>query len=150
VSTKNDPGEFDCYAKALPDEPMFVLLGRDPSAPDLVSDWAYIRELDIQSGRRPRSDSAMVEEARRCAADMRLWRSRNDGAWRVSGDRLTAAERDIVEAFREWAWLRREAADWFAFPSHVSARVAFKAGVEWAQKQARARGETAQTERTKP
>lgn len=29
MGTKNNPGEFDCYANAAPDEPMFILLGRD-------------------------------------------------------------------------------------------------------------------------
>ena len=26
---KENPGRFDCYANALPDEPMFVLLARE-------------------------------------------------------------------------------------------------------------------------
>lgn len=33
MGTKNNPGAFDCYANAEPDEPMFVLLGRDKHAP---------------------------------------------------------------------------------------------------------------------
>lgn len=82
MGSKNDPGEFDCYANALPDEPMFILLGRDPSAPDLVNDWADVREAEIAAGKRPNSDSSMVEEARQCATNMRLWRRRNDGVWR--------------------------------------------------------------------
>jgi len=28
MATKKNPGEFDCYANAGPDEPMFVLLAR--------------------------------------------------------------------------------------------------------------------------
>lgn len=36
MGTKNNPGTFDCYANAAPDEPMFVLLGRDKHAPLLV------------------------------------------------------------------------------------------------------------------
>lgn len=82
MGSKNDPGEFDCYANALPDEPMFILLGRDPSGPDLVNDWADIREAEINAGKRPAEDRAMVEEARQCATNMRLWRKRNNGAWR--------------------------------------------------------------------
>ncbi|HAW11807.1 MAG TPA: aspartate decarboxylase, partial [Chloroflexi bacterium] len=31
MGTKNNPGKFDCYDDAHPDEPMFVLLGRDPA-----------------------------------------------------------------------------------------------------------------------
>lgn len=82
MGTKNDPGEFDCYANALPDEPMFILLGRDPSAPDLVNEWADLRAEEISNGKRPHSDLAMVDEARQCATEMRMWRRRNDGAWR--------------------------------------------------------------------
>lgn len=84
MGTKNNAGEFDCYANALPDEPMFILLARDPAAPDLVNDWADCRAAEICSGCRPKEDQAMVEEARKCATDMRLWRRRNDGAWRKS------------------------------------------------------------------
>lgn len=40
MGTKNIPGKFDCYANALPDEPMFILLARDPKAPDSVQLWA--------------------------------------------------------------------------------------------------------------
>jgi hypothetical protein len=40
MGTKNNPGKFDCYADAEPDEPMFVLLARDISAPFLVRLWA--------------------------------------------------------------------------------------------------------------
>lgn len=82
MGTKNNPGDFDCYANALPDEPMFILLGRDPSAPDLVNEWADTRDDEINEGKRPQSDRTMVEEARQCATDMRLWRRRNNGAWR--------------------------------------------------------------------
>ena len=32
MATKNNPGKFDCYTNAEPDEPMFILLGRDPVA----------------------------------------------------------------------------------------------------------------------
>ena len=61
--TKNNPGKFDCYAKAEPDEPMFVLLGRDKHAPTLVWLWSVLRELDQE-------DPAKVAEARECAVAM--------------------------------------------------------------------------------
>jgi hypothetical protein len=82
VGTKNNPGAYDCYANALPDEPMFILLARDPSAPSKVRAWAYDRENAIHHGHRPESDRAMVVEARRCADAMTAWRLANDGAWR--------------------------------------------------------------------
>lgn len=82
MGSKNEPGNFDCYHNALPDEPMFILLARDPSAPDLVVAWATERQRQIEKGFRPRSDQAMVDEAVRCAANMRHWRVVNNGAWR--------------------------------------------------------------------
>lgn len=29
MGTKNNPGKYDCYAKLEPDEPHFVLRGKD-------------------------------------------------------------------------------------------------------------------------
>jgi hypothetical protein len=63
MGTKNDPGAFDYYAAAAPDEPMFILLGRDKHAPTLVWLWASLRELDGE-------DAAKVKEARECALKM--------------------------------------------------------------------------------
>ena len=82
MGTKNNPAPFDCYANALPDEPMFILLARDPQAPGLLETWAVDRAAQIKAGLRPASDMAMVEEARQCAETMRRWREENDGAWR--------------------------------------------------------------------
>lgn len=66
MSTKNKPGRFDCYANAKPDEPMFILLGRDPLAGALVRMWAAIRE-------RMMGDPAQIAEARQCAAELDEW-----------------------------------------------------------------------------
>ena len=72
-----------CFARALDDEPMFVLLARDPSAPDLTEDWAARRHAEIDNGQRPARDIEQVNEARTCARNMRAWRTENDGAWRT-------------------------------------------------------------------
>jgi hypothetical protein len=82
MGTKNKPGKFDCYENALPDEPMFVLLGRDPEFADLVSEWAKRRAAAVRCGLRPREDMALVDEAYECAATGANWRRQNDGAWR--------------------------------------------------------------------
>jgi hypothetical protein len=72
MGTKLNPGQFDCYANAQPDEPMFILLARDPLAPLLVDLWAQLRaEGSIED------DSAIVEEAEECAQSMRDWRNEN-------------------------------------------------------------------------
>lgn len=69
MTTKNNPGRYDCYANAEPDEPMFVLLGRDKHAPLLVHLWAILRAADNE-------DAEKVAEAARCGNDMVDYRSR--------------------------------------------------------------------------
>lgn len=66
MGTKNNPSTFDCYANAAPDEPMFVLLGRDPCAPVLVQLWAEMRRVLDE-------DPAKIEEADAVAKSMRAW-----------------------------------------------------------------------------
>lgn len=53
-------------------EPIFVLKGRDPIAPDLIYKWANIRQA-IQSGR----ESQKVIDARDLAAHFGLWKNKN-------------------------------------------------------------------------
>ena len=66
MGTKNNPGQFDCYANADPDEPMFVLLGRDPMAGMLVRLWVLLR-------RRAGEDLEKCAEALECAGAMDGW-----------------------------------------------------------------------------
>ena len=66
MGSKNKPGAFDCYSKAEPDEPMFVLLGRDPSAALLIGMWAALREAMGE-------DEEKVDEARDCADACLKW-----------------------------------------------------------------------------
>lgn len=74
MGTKNNPGKFDCYANADPDEPMFILLGRDKFGPLLVRLWALLRWLTGES-------AAKVAEARQCANAMcEFRRKRKSGA----------------------------------------------------------------------
>lgn len=67
MGTKNNPGKYDCYTKADPDEPMFVLLARDPLAPMLVRLWADLRSYLADN-------PSKVFEAHECAASMDSWR----------------------------------------------------------------------------
>lgn len=90
MGTKQLPTPFDAYDKALPDEPMFTLLARDASAPDMVRQWAYEREREVAQKRRPEADLAMVAEARRCANAMVRWRQDNFGAWRQDAPEIEA------------------------------------------------------------
>ena len=91
MSTKNNPGAYDCYANAEPDEPMFVLLARDELAPRIVAIWAMIRdgaplsevEIQVAGARRiaatkPPMDQAKFTEAFDCVHSMGSWlKSRN-------------------------------------------------------------------------
>jgi len=66
MGTKNQPGKFDCYSKAEADEPVFVLLGRDPAAPILINLWADIRS-------RLGEEQEKIEEACACAEACTAW-----------------------------------------------------------------------------
>jgi hypothetical protein len=70
--SKNNPGPNSCYAKAKPDEPMFVLLARDPLASELVRWWAECRAAHTE----PR-DMKKISEALDCADAMEKWRLAN-------------------------------------------------------------------------
>lgn len=98
MGTKLQELRSGCFAKAMDDEPMFVLLARDVHAPDLVQKWADNREHEIQMGRKPASDMAAVAEARQSAELMRTWRDENDGAWRTG---LFARQEQLKEAVAE-------------------------------------------------
>jgi hypothetical protein len=92
MSTKNNPGKYDCYAKAAPDEPMFVLLARDPVAPFLVSLWAKVRMGDANAafavfqkmrntlvpGYYETPDVEKACEAMDCSAAMFEWTKNSD------------------------------------------------------------------------
>ena len=105
MGTKNEPGEFDCYANAEPDEPMFVLLARDASAPASIEEWAEKRAQDIRDGVKPESDWPMVKEARECAGAMREWRKRHRDNYKpvvAKGDLVTCTNGHVIgEALRD-------------------------------------------------
>ncbi len=101
MSTKQHLGEFDCYANALPNEPMFVLLARDPKAATAVRDWAaaYRNEKEkenigqLKHGRLNVKQYAKYIEALDCADAMESWLKdfRNAAA-------VTQQKRDIANA----------------------------------------------------
>lgn len=93
MGTKNNPGEFDCCKAAEPDEPTFVLLARDPAAANLVMAWAAIRSgnnddafLSLRAAMADMAKSGKdysysfsekVNDAKRCAQEMEVWRKAN-------------------------------------------------------------------------
>lgn len=66
MGTKLNPGNFDCYANAAPDEEMFVLLGRDVAAPEAIRLWCNLR---VANGLNQWEDKQIVE-AMECARRM--------------------------------------------------------------------------------
>jgi hypothetical protein len=73
MGTKNNPGKFDCYENAKPDEPVFILLGRDPVACAVVHFWAILREQVAGrngAGNLSTGDQEQIHEARECALAM--------------------------------------------------------------------------------
>lgn len=70
MGTKNNPGKFDCHAKAGDDEPTFTLLARDPVASLVVLMWVSIRSELGDS-----ADEEKIEEATLCAAEMQRYSS---------------------------------------------------------------------------
>ncbi len=89
MGSKNDPGMFDCYANAEPDEPMFVLLGRDKHAPTLVWLWSVLRELD---GENP----AKIHEARECVVAMIAWLHKKDKKTVGLGESVLAGVLELI------------------------------------------------------
>lgn len=74
MANKMHPGAFRCYEAALPDEPMFVLLGRDPAAPATMEFWANER---VRQGKTSDTDdNARIGAALREADEMRQWRQK--------------------------------------------------------------------------
>lgn len=102
MGTKNNPGKFDCYAAADPDEPMFVLLARDRLAGHLVSLWSKMRMGDAEAARAVfddmmkkhamayciEPDVSKAAEAIVCAMAMFKWRE----VHRAPPQRLTLSE----------------------------------------------------------
>lgn len=128
MGTKNNPGSFDCYAAALPDEPLFHLLGRDPAFPATVRFWMGER---ARLGKNVESDDInKVGEAALVAQQAETWRGkiiealgedgelpwrsrphvdsydrdppvRADGAW--SGDQGGPVSVLTIKGWDEWA-----------------------------------------------
>jgi hypothetical protein len=74
MGTKANPSKFDCYHNADWNEPMFVLLARDPAAPQVIAYWTTLRAEMIEQKLKPETDYAMLDEAVKCASDMQAWR----------------------------------------------------------------------------
>ena len=77
--------EDPCIAKAMDDEPAFILLARDPLAPALVRLWATFRRLEVASGARDAKELDQIGAAELEAERMAIWRRDADESWRKQG-----------------------------------------------------------------
>jgi hypothetical protein len=71
--SKTNPGPFDRYAEAEPEEPIFVLLGRDPVSTFLVSLW-----IGMHAVMRDNSPSAALD-AVQCTLALEQWARTHGG-----------------------------------------------------------------------
>lgn len=79
MGTKEQPGQFDCYAALEADEPFFVLKATDPSAPLAVIVWSeHYRERKQRAGAWNERAVARYCEAHQIANQMSEWRARRD------------------------------------------------------------------------
>lgn len=110
MATKRNPGEFDCYAAASEDEPMFVLLGRDECAPERVEEWARkrLRKLfgQLASSAPPDDEEELriirkIAEALQCANEMRTWRANELDRERQQEESRTLRGDDIYSIFTQ-------------------------------------------------
>ena len=93
METKANPNPSGCLAKALPHEPMFVLLARDAVAPEVIRFWADLRSKAMIEGEMDRHTD-QISEAIDTADAFESWRIEHDGEWRGAiAKRLAKVER---------------------------------------------------------
>lgn len=93
MGTKQNPGAFDCYANAAPDEPMFVLLARSRYSAALVNLYAAMKRreaLDTPGFHWEKGTVDKIEEAEQCANSMVEWRLQQGQLDDVAGLRALA------------------------------------------------------------
>ena len=73
MGTKNNPGDYDCYAAARHDEPVFTLRAHDELAPTIVRIWAIMYLKDKRETTPTSEQDRKYHEALKCAEDMEKW-----------------------------------------------------------------------------
>ena len=82
MGTKNKPGQFDCWNKLWPDEPYFLIMGRDIALPDTVEFWRNIRRNFNDSGTQP-IERDVLREAEQVIVDAKAFRADVYLPWKV-------------------------------------------------------------------
>lgn len=74
MGTRNRPGQYDCWSRLADDEPYFLLMARDNSAPAAIIAWVGDRLDRIKNGeRRGADDLPQLREALGAIRDMVAW-----------------------------------------------------------------------------
>ena len=77
MGTKNNPGEYDCYAKLADDEPYFLLRAKDIAAHETVRKWVEMRRqfrmFQSPFGVPTPKQEAKLQEAMKVAEAMNQW-----------------------------------------------------------------------------
>lgn len=89
MATKENPGEYDCYAKLQPHEEYFLLRARDPSMPYLVRIWVCLRKGNPMGA---------IQEI------ILAWRDPKVVARACTDKRVEKFEEAVLVSFRGEAW----------------------------------------------
>lgn len=78
MSTKENPGPFDCYDRLLPGEEFIVLRAKDPDFEVFCRQWALNRRMAITMGSRPntKKEEDRIASMLQAAQDGKRWRER--------------------------------------------------------------------------
>lgn len=91
-----------CFYRALDDEPVFVLLARDPCTPEAIRWWVTLRQALIGRGEKPLEDHETLADALRAAMAAHTWRvDATDPTRYLEAPRWKAEpapDRELVEA----------------------------------------------------
>lgn len=124
MSTKRNPSAYRCYEAALPDEPIFTILARDPAGPATLRYWAQARTKHGKTANT--DDTDRIEDALRDADLMEEWRKANLDplgtgvpTWKLprpgdeSGNPISLSDRvEYVPAERDGSEAVRVSIDW--------------------------------------
>lgn len=94
MATKNNPGKFDCHAKAAPDEPTFTLIARDPTMGAMLVLWNVLRERACGQA----TGSEQAAEAHECSLAAIRYAGDLGGGRGDRALRATALAKVMVEA----------------------------------------------------
>lgn len=94
MATKNNPGKWDCHAKAAPDEPTFTLIARDPTMGAMLVLWNVLRGRACGQA----TSSEQAAEAHECSLAAIRYAGGLGGGRGDKAMRATALAKLMVEA----------------------------------------------------